>query len=98
MLKRVVITGIGALTPLGNNVKSFWSNIVAGKSGAEKITRFDASEFRTRFACELKDFDAKDYLEKSEIKRYVVGDDFHSSRPLSLLNSVKLAFHLAAAL
>jgi len=69
MLNRVVITGLGALTPLGNNVKTFWQNIVAGKSAAAKITRFDASLFRTQFACELKDFNAADYLDKAEIKR-----------------------------
>lgn len=69
MLKRVVITGIGALTPLGNDVKTFWSNTVAGKSGAAKITRFDASLFRTQFACELKDYDVTKYLDRSDIKR-----------------------------
>ncbi|MCD0486683.1 beta-ketoacyl-ACP synthase II [Pedobacter sp. MC2016-14] len=69
MLKRVVITGIGALTPLGNDVNSFWNNTVAGKSGAAKITRFDASLFRTQFACELKDFDVTKYLDRNDIKR-----------------------------
>jgi 3-oxoacyl-[acyl-carrier-protein] synthase II len=69
MLNRVVITGLGALTPLGNNVNTFWKNIVAGKSGAAKITRFDASLFRTQFACELKDFDAATYLDRTDLKR-----------------------------
>ncbi|WP_316744707.1 beta-ketoacyl-ACP synthase II [Pedobacter antarcticus] len=69
MLKRVVITGIGALTPLGNDVDTFWSNTIAGKSGAAKITRFDASLFRTQFACELKDYDVTKYLDRSDIKR-----------------------------
>lgn len=69
MLNRVVITGLGALTPLGHNVKSFWQNIVAGKSGAAKITKFDPALFRTQFACELKDFDAASYLDRAEIKR-----------------------------
>lgn len=69
MLKRVVVTGIGALTPLGNNVADFWPNIVAGKSGAGIITRFDASLFRTQVACELKDYDAKNYFDRGEIKR-----------------------------
>jgi len=69
MLKRVVITGIGALTPLGNDVNTFWSNTIAGKSGAAKITRFDASLFRTQFACELKDFDVTKYLDRSDVKR-----------------------------
>lgn len=69
MLKRVVVTGIGALTPLGNNVPDFWENIKAGKSGAGTITRFDASLFRTQIACELKDYDAKLYFDRGEIKR-----------------------------
>ncbi len=69
MLKRVVITGIGALTPVGNNVPDFWNSILAGRSGASKITRFDASLFRTQVACELKNYDATAYLDKAEIKR-----------------------------
>jgi 3-oxoacyl-[acyl-carrier-protein] synthase II len=69
MLNRVVITGIGALTPLGNDVKTFWTNIIAGKSGAAAITRFDASLFRTKFAAELKGFDASTFLDRAEIKR-----------------------------
>ncbi|WP_040299267.1 beta-ketoacyl-ACP synthase II [Arcticibacter svalbardensis] len=69
MLNRVVITGLGALTPLGNNIATFWENIIAGKSGAARITRFDPSLFRTQFACELKDFNAADFLDRTEIKR-----------------------------
>ncbi|RPE09704.1 beta-ketoacyl-[acyl-carrier-protein] synthase II [Chitinophaga lutea] len=69
MLKRVVVTGLGALTPLGNNTQTFWQNAVAGVSGAAKVTRFDASLFRTQFACELKNFNAADYLDRGDIKR-----------------------------
>jgi 3-oxoacyl-[acyl-carrier-protein] synthase II len=69
MLKRVVITGLGALTPLGNNVADFWKNVVAGKSGAGIITRFDASLFRTQVACEIKDFDITAHMDRGEIKR-----------------------------
>ncbi len=69
MLHRVVITGIGALTPIGHDVPTFWQNIVAGQSGAATITRFDASLFRTHFACELKDFTASSYLSHGDIKR-----------------------------
>jgi 3-oxoacyl-[acyl-carrier-protein] synthase II len=69
MLNRVVVTGIGALTPLGNDVKTFWQSIVAGKSGAATVTHFDASLFRTQFACELKGFDATPYLDRADIKR-----------------------------
>ncbi len=69
-MKRVVITGLGALTPLGNTVPEFWSNIVAGKSGAGPITKFDTSKFKTRFACEVKGFDAEAFIDKKEIKKY----------------------------
>ncbi len=66
---RVVVTGLGALTPLGNSVNEFWENAVAGKSGAVPITKFDPEHFKTKFACELKDFDPKKYLDRNEIKR-----------------------------
>ncbi len=69
MLKKVVVTGIGALTPLGNDINSFWGSVVAGKSGAAPITHFDASLFRSQFACELKDFDVTKYLDRADIKR-----------------------------
>ena len=69
-MKRVVITGMGAITPLGNTVDEFWTNIVAGKSAAAPITKFDASKFKTRFGCEVKDFDASQYIDKKEIKKY----------------------------
>lgn len=68
-LKRVVVTGIGALTPLGNTVSEYWGGLVNGVSGASFITQFDASKFKTRFACELKNFSADDYLDRKESKR-----------------------------
>ncbi len=68
-MKRVVVTGMGALTPIGNNVSTFWESLIAGKSGAGKITKFDASLFRTQIAAELKGFDPAEYLDKAEIKR-----------------------------
>ena len=68
-MKRVVITGLGVLAPNGNDIPSFWQQIVAGKSGAGPITRFNAEKFRTRFACELKDFNVSDYLDRNDIKR-----------------------------
>lgn len=67
--KRVVVTGLGALTPLGNNLEDSWNNIKNGVSGAERITHFDPSQFRTHFACELKDYDPSDYLEHNMIRR-----------------------------
>lgn len=69
-LKRVVITGMGAVTPLGNSVGEFWKNIVAGKSGVDLITRFDATHFKTRFAAEVKGFDPSYYFEKNEARKY----------------------------
>ncbi|WP_416864317.1 MAG: beta-ketoacyl-ACP synthase II [Imperialibacter sp.] len=66
---RVVITGLGAITPLGNTVKEFWDGLAAGKSGAANITRFDASKFKTRFACEVKGFDPLQYMDKNEVRR-----------------------------
>jgi 3-oxoacyl-[acyl-carrier-protein] synthase II len=67
--KRVVVTGLGALSPIGNNVSDFWDNLINGTSGAARITNFDPSKFRTQFACELKDFDVSDHLEHNLIRR-----------------------------
>jgi len=69
-MKRVVITGLGAITPLGNTVSEFWDNILAGKSAAGPITKFDTEKFKTHFACEVRDFDIEQYLDKKEVKKY----------------------------
>ncbi|TCC88259.1 beta-ketoacyl-[acyl-carrier-protein] synthase II [Pedobacter frigiditerrae] len=69
-MKRVVVTGMGAITPLGNSVNELWENILAGKSAAGPITKFDASKFKTRFACEVKDFNIEEYIDKKETKKY----------------------------
>src|ERR1700677_2981764 len=68
-LKRVVITGIGALTPIGNNTSDYWAALLSGTSGAGPITLFDASRFKTRFACELKGFDPLQYLDRKESRK-----------------------------
>ena len=68
-LKRVVVTGLGAITPVGNSVPEFWENIVNGVSGAGPITHFDASLFKTQFACEVKDFDATKYIDRKEARK-----------------------------
>jgi 3-oxoacyl-[acyl-carrier-protein] synthase II len=68
-LKRVVVTGLGAITPLGNNVNDYWTNLINGVSGAAPITRFDASKFKTRFACEVKGFNTDDYFDKKEARK-----------------------------
>jgi 3-oxoacyl-[acyl-carrier-protein] synthase II len=70
VLKRVVVTGMGALTPIGNNVNELWNSLVNGVSGAALITKFDAAKFKTRFACELKNFNVTDFIEKAEARRY----------------------------
>jgi 3-oxoacyl-[acyl-carrier-protein] synthase II len=66
---RVVITGMGALTAIGNTVAEFWKNLIEGKSGCDYITRFDASKFKTRFACEIKNFDSNNFFDKKEARR-----------------------------
>lgn len=68
-LKRVVVTGLGAVTPLGNSVNDYWNNLINGVSGAAPITRFDASKFKTRFACEVKGFNPEEYFDKKEARK-----------------------------
>jgi len=68
-LKRVVVTGLGAITPLGNSVQDYWKNLVAGTSGAARITRFDPTKFKTQFACEVKGFSPEIYFEKKEARK-----------------------------
>ena len=68
-LKRVVVTGIGALTPLGNDAQSYWDALASGTSGAAPITRFDAEKFKTKFACEIKNFDINDHLDRKEARK-----------------------------
>ncbi len=68
-MKRVVITGLGALTPIGNTVQEYWQGLVQGRSGAAAITHFDAEKFKTRFACEIKGFDAMSFMDRREIGR-----------------------------
>ena len=67
--KRVVITGVGAITPIGNNVEEYWKNLMAGVSGIDLITRFDASKFKTRFACEVKNFDPSEHFDRKEARK-----------------------------
>jgi len=69
MLNRVVVTGLGAVTPLGNDINTFWANAIAGVSGAARITRFDPSNFRTQFACEVKGFDPSLFMDRNDLKR-----------------------------
>src|SRR6185503_4366546 len=68
-LKRVVVTGMGAITPVGNTVDDYWEGLVNGVSGAAMITQFDASRFRTKFACEVKGFEPTQWLDKKEARK-----------------------------
>ncbi|WP_313269781.1 beta-ketoacyl-ACP synthase II [Epilithonimonas vandammei] len=68
-LKRVVVTGFGAITPIGNNAKEYWENLIKGESGAAPITLFDSTNFKTKFACEVKNFNALNYFDKKEAKK-----------------------------
>ena len=69
-LKRVVVTGIGAITPIGNSIPEFWDGLVNGKSGGDKITLFDASLFKTQFACEVKGFDPLLHFDRKEVRKF----------------------------
>ena len=68
-LKRVVVTGLGALTPIGNNIEEYWDGLVNGKSGCAPITYFDTEKFKTKFACELKNFNAEDHFDRKEARK-----------------------------
>jgi 3-oxoacyl-[acyl-carrier-protein] synthase II len=87
-MKRVVITGLGALTPIGNNTEDFWQSMINGVSGAAPITKFDTAKFKTKFACELKNFDPLNHIEKSEARRY---DLFTQYALISVEEAVKNA-------
>jgi len=67
--RRVVVTGLGGITPLGNNINDFWTNLLAGKSGAAPITRFDTTKFKTKFACEVKGYDPKQYFDVKDARK-----------------------------
>jgi 3-oxoacyl-[acyl-carrier-protein] synthase II len=67
--RRIVVTGIGALTPIGNNVETYWNSLINGVSGADMITQFDASKFKTKFACEIKGFDPTEYMDRKEARK-----------------------------
>lgn len=94
--KRVVITGIGALTPIGNNLREYWDGLKLGKSGAAPITKFDASRFKTKFACELKGFDPTNFMDRKDARKMdpfaqyalVAADEAikHSNLPLTTIN------------
>ena len=84
-LKRVVVTGLGALTPVGNTVSEYWNNLLAGKSGAAPIKQFDASLFKTQFACEVKGFDVEQFIDKKEARKM---DQFTQYAMVSVMEAV----------
>ncbi|MFY7787779.1 MAG: beta-ketoacyl synthase N-terminal-like domain-containing protein, partial [Thermoflexibacteraceae bacterium] len=67
--RRVVVTGLGALTPIGNTVEEYWDGLVQGKSGAASIKKFDTTHYKTKFACEVKNLNVEDFIEKKEARR-----------------------------
>lgn len=85
-LRRVVVTGLGAITPIGNNVTDYWNNLLNGVSGAAPITRFDASKFKTQFACEVKGFNAEEFLDRKEARKL---DPFSQYGLVSAIQAVK---------
>lgn len=68
--RRVVVTGLGALTPIGNTLPAYWEGLLSGTSGAAPITYFDASKFKTQFACEIKNFDPLAHFDRKEVRKY----------------------------
>lgn len=91
-MKRVAVTGMGAITPLGNSVDEFWQSIIAGKSGAAPLTKFDSSKFKTRFGCEVTNFDAAQYIEKKEIKKYDLYTQYAIAATDQAINDAGLDF------
>jgi 3-oxoacyl-[acyl-carrier-protein] synthase II len=85
-LKRVVVTGLGALTPIGNSVQEYWANLVKGTSGAALIRQFDASLFKTQFACEVKNFDVEQFLDRKEARKI---DQFTQYALVSVMEAVE---------
>ncbi len=71
-MRRVVVTGLGALTPLGNNLHDFWDGLINGVSGAGIITRFNAEKFKTRFACEVKGYDSANHFDRKEVNKLII--------------------------
>ncbi|NBC28607.1 MAG: beta-ketoacyl-ACP synthase II [Spirochaetes bacterium] len=91
MSRRVVITGMGAITPIGNSIPEMWESVKAGKSGAGPITKFDPSEFATKIAAEVKDFDAKEYMDKKEARKMEIFSQFTVAASLEAMKDAKLS-------
>jgi 3-oxoacyl-[acyl-carrier-protein] synthase II len=88
--KRVVVTGLGALTPIGNNVDDYWKNLIAGKSGADDITKFDAELFKTKFACEVTGFDPLEIMDRKEVRKMDLFSIYAMATAHEAINDSKL--------
>lgn len=93
-MRRVVITGLGAITPLGNTVDEFWSNITAGKSSAAPLTKFDPAKFKTRFACEVKNFEGEKYFDKKDVRKYDLFSQYAVAAVAEAVKSAGINFSL----
>jgi 3-oxoacyl-[acyl-carrier-protein] synthase II len=91
-MRRVVVTGIGAVTPLGNTVDEFWKNIVNGQSGAAPLTRFDTTNFKTTFGCEVKNFNPEEFLERKELRSYDLFTQYAIASSDQAIRDAKLSF------
>jgi 3-oxoacyl-[acyl-carrier-protein] synthase II len=91
-LERVVVTGMGAITPLGNSVDKFWRNLLVGKSGVGLITKFDTTNFKTKFAAEVKGFDAANYFEKNESRKYDLFTQYAIAATEEAIESAEINF------
>lgn len=91
-LKRVVVTGLGAITPLGNSIDELWTNLVAGKSGVGVITKFDTTHFKTKFAAEVKNFNASQYFEKNEARKYDLFTQYAVAAADEAIKSARIDF------
>ena len=90
MKKRVVITGLGVVSPVGNNIEEFWEALISGKSGAGKITRFDVSNFTTQIAAEVKGFDPLNYIDKKEARRMDLSEQYSLAAAFQVMQDAKL--------
>lgn len=91
-MKRVVITGLGAITPLGNNVNDFWQSLINGVSGAKPVTKFDVTHFKTKFACEVRGFDPLQTIEKSEVRKYDLFTQYALASVHEAINNAEINF------
>ena len=94
-MKRVAVTGMGAVTPVGNSTEAFWENITNGVCGIKPITRFDASDFKAKLAGEVKDFDPKDYMEKAEVRRTELFSQYADAAALQAIEDSGLIDNVA---